>query len=45
MMESELFYMGKTTMRLAYAISKIDTYEEFEEQFTDDFLDDDKQVC
>lgn len=45
MIENELFYMGKTTMTLEYAISKIDTYEEFEEQFTDDFLDDDKQVC
>lgn len=45
MTENELFYMGETTMTLEYAISKIDTYEEFEKKFTDDFLDDDKQAC
>lgn len=44
-MNNEFFYMGKTTMTLESAIRKIDTFEEFEETFTDDFLDDDRQVC
>lgn len=44
-MSNDFFYMGKTTMTLEGAIRNIDTFEDFEEMFTGDFLDDDKQVC
>ena len=44
-MHNDFFYMGMTTMTLEGAIRNIDTFEEFEKKFTEDFLDDDKQVC
>lgn len=43
-MEKEIFYMGRTTMTLEGAIRRIDTFEEFEEKFSDDFLADDMQL-
>ena len=44
-MHNDFFYMGMTTMTLEGAIRNIDTFEEFEKKFTEDFLDDDKRVC
>lgn len=44
-MKNEFFYMGKTTMTLESVISRIETFEDFERKFTNDLLDDDKQVC
>lgn len=44
-MSREFFYMGKTTMTLEGVIRQIDTFEDFERKFTNELLDDDKQVC
>lgn len=43
-MEKEFFYMGRTTMTLEGAIRRIDTFEEFEEKFSEDFLSEDLRL-
>lgn len=43
-MEKEFFYMGRTSMTLEAALHNIDTFEEFEEKYGDDFLSEDLRL-
>ena len=43
-MEKEFFYMGRTSMTLESALHRIDTFEEFEDKFSDDFLSEDLRL-
>lgn len=43
-MEKEFFYMGRTSMTLESALHNIDTFEEFERKYNDDFLSEDLRL-